>query len=519
MPNNILLCISEVLGLFSVSKSTSRKIICYYSILLINLFTTNDFSRIGNDFKTIDNKNFRELFKKNNNLISSYTLQDLGLNQETINLLFNYVDNLIIDQDDDSYTLSNQLFEFIDRFIASEVVEIKNANPDDTAEIEFQKEEQGTHKACCLLKYIYDLNEMRKLANGTKTNSVTKKSIKDFSEVTWNRSSISLTGTHTHGVNSDAVLESNTSRVLAAVADGISRPALSPNRNDPLVSEYSSATAARAVIQALENFSPSLDSSKAISISEENPTKQKILKNPLEFLYKLKKIFNLLHHKNFTGNIDSQESDLPKNLRELIEKLREKSSNKDDLDALNDKDVLEHLTIAEAALCCDYNLTEVFSNKHKTKNLSAATTLSFALDFGDKISFVNIGDSPILIFDTEGKLLKSQGVSNSNVVRNAFATARDTNGRIYRDPNNFTLSSDEIFTIDKKQIGGFIIFSDGFMLKKQSIEDFATDITTTGNENFIKTKNEDAIISKIMQKTLESNSSLDDRSMQLVLKN
>ncbi len=486
---------------------------------MINLYTTNDFSRIGNDLKTIDNKNFRELFNINNNHVSYKTLKNLGLNQETINSLFNYVDFLIHSQDDDRNSLSNQLFEFINRFIASIVVEIKDGGPEDTAKIEFQKEEQGTHKACCLLKYIYDLNEMRKLANGISTNSVTKKSIQDFSQVTWKRSSISFTGTHTHGVNSDAVLESNSSRVLAAVADGISKPDLSPNRNDPLVSEYSSATAARAVIQALENFSPSLDSSQARSISEDNRTKQEILKNPLEFLNKLKAFFNYLYHKSFTGHIDFQKSDLPKNLRELIEKLRETLSNQDDLNALNDKDVFEHLTIAEAALCCDYNLTETFSNKHQTSNLSAATTLSFALDFGDKISFVNIGDSPILIFDTEGKLLKSQGVSNSHVVSNAFTTARDVYGNIYQDPYHFKLSSDEIFTIDKKQIGGFIIFSDGFMPERQSIEDFARDITTGGDENFIKTKNEDAIISKIMQKTSESYSSLDDRSMQLVLKN
>ena len=129
--------------------------------------------------------------------------------------------------------------------------------------------------------------------------------------------------------------------------------------------------------------------------------------------------------------------------------------------------------------------------------------------------FVNIGDSPILIFDTEGELLKSLGVSDSHVVSNAFATARDINGRI-KNPYKLKLSSDEIFTVDKKQIGGFIIFSDGFMQKKQGIEEFAEAITTNGSDNYIKTKNEDAIIRKIMQKTLEANSSLDDRSMQLV---
>jgi len=117
---------------------------------LIILYIITDFSNIGDDFKTIDNKNFRELFNVNNKHLSMQTLGYLGLIQEIISPLVNFVNVLIKSIDDESKPLSNQLFEFIDRFIASKVVEIKDVSPGDTTKIKFQKAllADGGARAC-----------------------------------------------------------------------------------------------------------------------------------------------------------------------------------------------------------------------------------------------------------------------------------------------------------------------------------------------------------------------------------
>jgi hypothetical protein len=475
--------------------------------LTVNYYTSQNFDEIGKRFKKISDEDLKKTLREyKNTFLSVSSLMRLGLDDEAVGL-FKFIDGIL--NSESSSKISEDLFDYIDIFVASELKSAKGENtsdPDDTDELKPIRTAQKTHYACGLVKYIYELNQMRQIASGASTSGISNKVVTDSSKQDWQRSSVSFTGIHTHGVNSDAVLKKKHPRILAAVADGVSIPSICPteDKHDHWANQYSSATASKAVIEGLENFSPSVTIAQR---SIDNDTKNKILDNIFQFLIFLRIIFN-----------NSYPREKIRNLEDLVKKFREdtslQSSFKEEcridnlLDILNDKTVTQHLALAEAVLQSQQGLKNIFQTTHPHIKLSAGTTLSFAMDLGDQIGFVHIGDSPILVFDNNGKLIKSTSINESNVINNCICVARSEENSTVKvaytklDPSN-------VFIIDKNKVGGFLIMSDGAIAKGTQAQDFSSSVINNDLENCLP---------RILKK-ITSQEELDDTSVQLVVKN
>jgi serine/threonine protein phosphatase PrpC len=478
----------------------------------VNYYNSNNFDEIGQRFKKIpDNSLQKTLIVYGNTSLSEKTLIRLGLGTDQVQQLLGFIETLI--NQDCGDKLSERLFDYINKFIASEVKSSNKNHDGDTDEVEFVRDPQKTHYACGLVKYIYELNEMRQIVSGA--SKISKENFTDSTEQNWTRSSLSLTGTHTHGVNSDAVLQKTNPRILAAVADGISIPSLYPdNPRDFYVNQYSSATGSKGVIEGLENFNPSVQIS---SETQENPDelKLRIQDDSIFFFNDLLQLYNQELNSNI---INSQQESLakPKNLNELInlfktnnqlgERLKQKC-DVDNLKALNDKTVTQHLALAEAVLQSQQNLKKVFDERHPSIRLSAGTTLSFAMDLGDQIGFVNIGDSPIFVFDKQGQLINSPGISSTNVIRNSIAVKRTSKDNL-TEIEKTELSNSDICIVDKKDIGSFLIMSDGATPKSTNAESFSSEVI----------KDPETCLPRILENLMKNTNSLDDTSIQLVEK-
>ena len=439
----------------------------------VNFYNSNNFNEIGQRFKQISNESLKEtLSQYKNTFLSKDSLERLGLKTQPVTLLLNLMEQIINIKPD--CELSEKFFNYIDKFIASEVsstdeekiYDFYDTDLEDDTDEAYDRNPQKTHYACGLVKYIYELNQMRQIASGA--SEIPKEDFKDSTGQKWTRSSLSFTGTHTHGVNSDAVLQTTKPRILAAVADGISTPSFYPNyANDYYENQYSSATGSKGVIEGLKNFNPSIQIS---SQTQKNPDelKLRIQNDSISFFNYLLKLYN---QESNSKIINGQQESLakPNNLNELInlfktnkqlgERLKQKSGV-DNLKALDDKTVTQHLALAEAVLQSQQNLKKVFDERHPSIRLSAGTTLSFAMDLGDQIGFVNIGDSPIFVFNKQGQLINSQGISSSCYIENAISVQRTSDDKLPEITKTMLRSSD-ICIVDKKDIGSFLIMSDG----------------------------------------------------------
>jgi serine/threonine protein phosphatase PrpC len=477
-----------------------------------NYYNSNNFDEIGRRFKKIpDNSLQKTLILYGNTFLSEKTLIRLGLGKYQVQQLLGFIGTLI--NQISGGKLSEKFFNYIDKFIASEVKSTDKKNTGDTDEMIIVRDAQKTHYACGLVKYIYELNEMRQIVSGE--SKISKENFKDSTKQNWTRSSLSFTGTHTHGVNSDAVLQKTNPRILAAVADGVSIPSLCPeNPRDFYVNQYSSATGSKGVIEGLENFNPSVQISSETQENQDE-LKLRIQDDSIFFFNDLLQLYNQESNSNI---INSQQESLakPKNLNDLINLFKTNTQlgdclkqkyGVDNLKALNDKTVTQHLALAEAVLQSQQNLKKVFDERHPSIKLSAGTTLSFAMDLGDQIGFVNIGDSPIFVFNKQRQLINSPRINSSHKVRNPIAVKRTSKDNL-TEIEKTELSDSDICIVDKKDIGSFLIMSDGAIAKGTNAESFSSEVI----------KDPETCLPRILEKLMKNTNSLDDTSIQLVEK-
>ena len=124
------------------------------------------------------------------------------------------------------------------------------------------------------------------------------------------------------------------------------------------------------------------------------------------------------------------------------------------------------------------------------------------------VGFVHIGDSPILVFDNDGKLIKSTSINESNVINNCICVARSEENSAVKVAST-KLGSSNVFIIDKNKVGGFLIMSDGAIAKGTQAQDFSSSVINNDLENCLP---------RILKK-ITSQEELDDTSVQLVVKN
>lgn len=408
---------------------------------MVNFYTHSDYQEQVNKFRSISNAEIKGLWKKDAGRLHIGVLSSLGLDHDTAARFFVYLDKLINSAEENICSKIADEFKekFIDNYyqinynlvnnkirlnLDPESVLVEDDNDprlEDTAEFtqseeykprEDWSEAQKTHFACGILRYIYDLNQSRLLA--TQPSKIPLVNFSDTSGTQWHSATVSLTGTHTHGVNSDAVLTHKTNRpnsILAAVADGVT------NHNHP---EYPAKTAAQSLIQSLTKL---------------------------------------------TG------------------------------DQIPDMNQLE------------LDLKQEVIEKHTgDEKITAASTLSYALDRGDKIDFVAKGDSPIVVFGNDSEVVwqtKDNGAGLSDT-----PSVSRCNNSISIDSRN---QSNNYFTCTKSAIKAFAVMSDG-IVKHEDLDKFVVYIKSRGGLTSPQAFTSAALdYSNLKQST-------DDRSIQVVMK-
>lgn len=410
-------------------------------------------------------------------------------------------------------------------------------------------EEQKSHGKGLVMNFLRDYILERNFLQLAPENT-----INDATGTSWTSASVSIAGNHTKAVNSDSYQEPKPgSRILGLVADGVSHcpnpiddaeiarlKASSQDEftiqgqvapNETLMhalykkdsNSYGSHYFSKLVGQSVNEFylpqsmifnenSPTLSDQNAINAA------QRIVKNPMRFwndtLYEL------------IGNVDKDSLDT--NFFEAIANYLQQNPMEDSypkLDlVLRDKTVQQFL-IAALPLS-RFNLdaigekfTEIFDEKDKS--IMAASHLSYAMDLGDKIALVRIGDSPIKAFDFEGtNIIGTNNISfkspdpeseeklNSRRQNLAITIDRTKNpdqAPVIDIPNNNVV----IELVDKAKVDYIAIASDGIGEKA----DFSQRITDIFDKKSPQSSKE------VINEALKLSTDRDDRTMVVLKRN
>ncbi len=374
-------------------------------------------------------------------------------------------------------------------------------------------DQSSTQAQFALLKYFYDQQQIDLLASGN--GKIETKTITKTSGTNYKIASVSFMGKHTPGVNSNNhKIGDSSSQLIAAFGDGVSYNYLSAE-NQEYTGEFCSSTAVNEVEPALEaapkipinNLDPSFfdriesltiydlakliignstDLQKYIPFSIRNIDANKketrdINQTNLKQFFKIDYAMNEPLVNLFLGakagyKVDDHGSLIPdqryptskaNKVRAYPNQETQQESARQFFRDLCDKpkeifDLLFDKSRMVAKIAQD-RTKEQFNGSFKDTNLKGNTTLSFALDQGEYMSFVSQGNSPIIIIKKDGSLVSLKGTLShiDPQAQQIDVIDEGENTTTTAKPKNDISMTTSSLALPKSEIAAFIICDDG----------------------------------------------------------
>lgn len=356
---------------------------------------------------------------------------------------------------------------------------------------------QASHGKGLVLNFLRDFILERNYLSKTP-----QKKFQDPSGSNWESAAVSITGRHTEAVNSDSMQEAkNSSLILGVVADGISNMinpedmfAFQSIRNRIRKGEldleeanfeldflynrdtfsYGSHYLAKSITSRITD--PELPKSLLRSAREESgtlsskasETVKDLKKNPDYFWTFFKDYFD-------SGRRPDQDPDL--NFYENFAQALENEPNiqkhiERDLpgfcEAIRNKETQLYLTAVAPIFIAKKEIEADFENELKghPNSVNGGAQLAYAMDLGDKVALVRIGDAPIKAFNKDGDLIEQENnleTTEEETVMGSMHIDFD------KETNKAELSLENtpfIEIIDKTKIDTIFMGSDGVLDQK-----------------------------------------------------
>lgn len=414
-------------------------------------------------------------------------------------------------------------------------------------------EEQKLHGKGLVMNFLRDYVLEKNFLQLAAENTIV-----DATGTSWTSSAVSLTGNHTKAVNSDSYQEpKNGSRILGLVADGVSHcpnpiddvemaklkagseaeftleGELDPNKalidalfkkdSDSYGSHYFSKLVGQEVNEFVVPATVLCDGTDSDLTPQATTTAQKLIKEPNYFWSVL--VPHLFENKFISYSTENFFQDVSSCLEDGEWKSYLNQIQYPDLDlALKNKEVQQYLVAMMPLSQHNFSpiareFAEVF--QEKGKSISTATHLSYAMDLGDKIALVRIGDSPIKAFDFEGTTIS--GTNNISFKKEVQASDEKLNKQSQniiitinrtRNPKqtpeiNIPDNRVVIELVDKAKVAYIAIASDGISEKKDFNKNISNILSNAGN---LSSK-------EVINKALELSTDRDDRTMVVLKRN
>lgn len=370
-----------------------------------------------------------------------------------------------------------------------------------------EREKAGIHARAVLMNFMRDVVREKNFSSLVKD-----KDYSDSNGTNWKTTSVSLVGSHTKGVNSDAKVEaSENSSILGAVIDGVTIPLTDVERNkhdvltnemirhaddgtqpnsekfdrfsnerealrEEIINRQGSHLFAETLANHLNSFklgklakpSELEDKSADYNPAKLNFYKRMVKENPLEFWQKLM--------NKLTENFDSESFLSSKNPFDDLIQFLEANNNQaaEELDSLLGQiknpgiaEVLKDLEVRQtlAALAPIPLFEKKIANEMKTKladlekKSSVAATMTYLIDLGNKVARVHVGDCFNDVFDKDGNKLNQKDSTNS---RGFIAMGLDPQlGTSHFNDSHFHHGGFDLQIFDKKDIAKAFLASDG----------------------------------------------------------
>lgn len=341
-------------------------------------------------------------------------------------------------------------------------------------------------------------NDFTRLNKAQNPNNLNLKQIQTASGSTWDYLGDSFVGGHTLAVNSDSYKVNNGSNnLLGVIADGVTTSPGTPldyfgghNLSKILTKNVQNSN--------FQNFRASSKepSSKADLQQDELRAWTHISKNIIDF-------FAELDQANFKYN--PQE-----NFFDQATQFLEETGKPDHAKAIQEESLKDAIT----AMAPFYGIVKDLSSKLKEsypeleRNIGLASTLQYAVELGDKIVTVKLGDSDVACYGTNGKKLKPGSKFTQEVIKspslesslskpnNYFGVKIDQNADIREVSippvfvnqdgstylGNHYIGELSVSVYDKKDVDQVLITSDGCL---ENGTNLAEDIHTDPKQNFI----------------------------------